>query len=182
MLKLPLSLTILLICTTTIMTCLYSPFAHAANPEGKINIVSTVMNSDDYQALSATKMYPVPEAGMVQHILTLPALNNEQQYLLEVQIGQQKMVDCNKVRLIGEISSLSLPGWGYIYYQVDNIIQGPNTLMMCTEPKKEKFIVLNKSMTQPYDSRQPIVFYLPEGTDLRYRVWKTASDYVFSGQ
>ena len=54
--------------------------------------------------------------------------------------------------------------------------------MMCTEAKKAKFIVLNQALTLSYDSRQPKVFYLPQGTELRYRLWKTANEFVFSGQ
>jgi ecotin len=77
-------------------------------------------------------MYPAPAAVMMQHLLTLPALADEQDYMLEVQIGQ-KIVDCNKTQLIGEINTLLLADWGYTYYQVDKVIQGPTNRIMCTE-------------------------------------------------
>ncbi|MGI2037371.1 serine protease inhibitor ecotin [Shewanella frigidimarina] len=147
-----------------------------------LKINSTVMDVIQYKPQEASKMYPAPTEGMVQHVLTLPALNDEQDYMLEVQIGQNKIVDCNKTKLIGEIDKKSLAGWGYVYYQVDKVMQGPTTKMMCTNAKSAEFIVLNEAMTLRYDSRQLKVFYLPEGTELRYRVWKTVSEFEFSGQ
>ncbi|AZG73409.1 serine protease inhibitor ecotin [Shewanella livingstonensis] len=173
--------------TTVIMASILSFGSYATSPIDNnnlntIKINSMVMDQSHYQPLDASKMYPAPTTGMVQHVLTLPALTDEQDYMLEVQIGQNKIVDCNKAQLIGEINTLSLAGWGYTYYQVDNIMQGPTTRMMCTEAKTAKFIVLNKAMTLSYDSRQPKVFYLPQDTDLRYRVWKTTNEFVFSGQ
>ncbi|MCT8986423.1 hypothetical protein N4T56_07905 [Shewanella sp. KJ10-1] len=94
------------------------------DPLNTIPIQSSVMNTENYQAQADTKMYPAPQANMVQHIITLPKLNNESEYLIEIQVGQNKLVDCNKVKLIGEIQTLSLDGWGYRYYQVNNIMQG----------------------------------------------------------
>jgi ecotin len=176
-----------LIITVTIITSVLSFGSNATSPVdnnylNNIKINSTVMDTRHYQPQVASKMYPSPSTGMVQHVLTLPTLADEQNYMLEVQIGQNKLVDCNKINLIGKISTLSLAGWGYVYYQVDKVMQGPTTRMMCTAERTAEFIVLNEALTLRYDSRQPKVFYLPEGTDLRYRVWKTASEFVFSEQ
>jgi ecotin len=177
----------LTITVTIIITSVLSFGSNATSPADNNNlnnmkINSTVMDTRHYQPQDASKMYPSPSAGMVQHVLTLPTLTDEHDYMLEVQIGQNKLVDCNKINLIGKISTLSLAGWGYVYYHVDKVMQGPTTRMMCTAEKSVEFIVLNEAITLRYDSRQPKVFYLPEGTDLRYRVWKTASEFVFSGQ
>ncbi|GGP60570.1 ecotin [Shewanella algicola] len=147
-----------------------------------ITVQTTVMSAENYQAQADTNMYPAPQGSMVQHILTLPKLNSESEYLIEIQIGQNKLVDCNKVKLMGEIETMSIDGWGYRYYQVDSIIQGPSTLMMCTDAKKAQFVVLNDSLTQAYDSRLPKVFYLPKDAQLRYRIWQIASDFEYSGQ
>ncbi|GGP64728.1 serine protease inhibitor ecotin [Shewanella saliphila] len=152
------------------------------DPLNAISIQSSVMNAENYQAQADTKMYPAPQGNMVQHILTLPKLNNESEYLIEIQVGQNKLVDCNKVKLMGEIETMSLDGWGYRYYQVDSIMQGPSTRMMCTDAKTAQFVVLNDSLTLAYDSRLPKVFYLPKDAQLRYRIWQIASDFEYSGQ
>ncbi|MGI2170921.1 serine protease inhibitor ecotin [Shewanella sp. MF05960] len=143
-------------------------------------IQTSVMDNDNYKTQANTKMYPAPKENMMQHILTLPKLNDESQYLIEIQIGQNKLVDCNKMHLMGDIHTLTLEGWGYPYYQVDSIIQGPSTKMMCTEAKKAQFISLNNTITQEYDSRLAKVFYLPKDAQLRYRIWRAASEFTFS--
>lgn len=135
----------------------------------------------DYSAQEATKMFPAPAAGMVQHILSLPKLENEDDYMVEIQIGQTQMVDCNKHGLNGELKELTVQGWGYNYYQVDEIAEGPSTMMACFElAKKEAFVRIPGELKIRYDSRLPKVFYLPEGAELRFRTWKVDSTYQYS--
>ena len=71
-------------------------------------------------------------------------------------------------------------GWGYDYYKVDKIMSGPSTMMMCTEPKTTQFVMLGESIKVKYDSRLPQIYYLPENTELRYRVWRAESPFNFS--
>lgn len=138
-------------------------------------------NSKNYIEQEATKMFPVPKPGIVQHILTLPKLENEADYIVELQIGQTQLVDCNKRRLNGELKESTVEGWGYNYYQVDNVSEGPSTMMACPETaKKEAFVQIPRQLKIPYDSRLPKVFYLPEGTELRFRIWKVDSTYQYA--
>ncbi|MDD8058358.1 MULTISPECIES: serine protease inhibitor ecotin [Shewanella] len=147
-----------------------------------LTVQTSVMTEENYQPQANTNMFPAPQGNMVQHILTLPKLNNESEYLIEIQVGQNKLVDCNKVKLLGEIITLSLDGWGYRYYQVNSMMEGPNTKMMCTDAKTAQFVVLNDSLKQAYDSRLPKVFYLPKDAQLRYRIWRVASEFEYSVQ
>lgn len=138
-------------------------------------------NSVNYVEQEATKMFPAPKQGMVQHIITLPTLENEDDYLLEIQIGQTQQVDCNKHRLSGELKQLTVTGWGYSYYQVDAVSPGPSTMMACVEmAKQEAFVRIPSELKMSYDSRLAKVFYLPEGTELRFRTWKVDSTYQYS--
>lgn len=137
--------------------------------------------SKNYTQQEVSKMFPAPTAGMVQHILTLPKLENEEDYMLEVQIGQTQLIDCNKHGLNGELKEHSVQGWGYNYYQVDEVSQGPSTMMACFElAKKEAFVRIPGELKMRYDSRLPDVFYLPEGTELRFRTWKVDSAYQYA--
>ena len=138
-------------------------------------------NHKNYAEQEATKMFPAPEAGMVQHILTLPKLENEDDYMVEIQIGQTQLVDCNKHGLNGELKELSVKGWGYSYYHVSEVSEGPSTMMACLEmAKKEAFVRIPGELKMRYDSRLPKVFYLPEGTELRFRTWKVDSTYHYA--
>ncbi|GIU33118.1 serine protease inhibitor ecotin [Shewanella schlegeliana] len=156
-----------------------------AHPSGvNQNMISAQMYTvNDYSATEETKMFPAPQAGQVQHILTLPKLDNEADYKVEIQIGQTKMVDCNKHGLNGELKQHSVKGWGYNYYQVDTISEGPSTMMACfDQAKTEKFLPIRDDLMLKYDSRLPKVFYLPENTQVRYRVWKVESPFSYSGE
>lgn len=144
-------------------------------------ITSQAFSAADHQVQDATKMYPAPEAGMVQHILTLPKLDDESHYMVEIQIGQTQMVDCNGGSLMGDLQQHSVQGWGYNYYQVDSITQGPTTMMACFKPaEKEAFVSIKPELKIKYDSRLAKVFYLPEGSELRYRIWTVESQFSTS--
>ena len=78
-----------------------------------------------------------------------------------------------------DVQKITLEGWGYDYYKVDKIMSGPSTMMMCTEPKTTQFVMLGESIKVKYDSRLPQIYYLPENTELRYRVWRAESPFNF---
>ncbi|MCL1137168.1 serine protease inhibitor ecotin [Shewanella pneumatophori] len=144
-------------------------------------LTSQSYTSKSYKVSADTKMYPKPEAGQVQHILTLPKLDNENDYMVEIEIGQSRMVDCNKHSLNGDLQQLTVKGWGYNYYQVDNITDGPSTMMACFEQvKTEQFLTIRSDLMMKYDSRTAKVFYLPENTQIRYRVWQATSEFDYS--
>lgn len=141
----------------------------------------TVLDNENYQADESIKMFPKPTQGMEQHVITLPKLADEQHYKLEVNIGQKRAIDCNKHGLNGTLQHLNLSGWGYEYYQVETISEGPSTMMACFDmAKTEAFLTIPGSLMLNYDSRLPKVFYLPQGTQLRYRVWNTNGEYHYS--
>ena len=161
-------------------------FAQSTTPQhAGINMDSsatiTVYDSNNYQKNENSKMFPIPAEGMVQHVIALPKLADEQHYKLEVSIGQKRWVDCNKHGLSGTLQRLTLSGWGYEYYQVDAITDGPSTMMACFDKaKSEAFLTIPGSLMLNYDSRLPKVFYLPQGAQLRYQVWNTNGEYHYS--
>jgi ecotin len=145
-------------------------------------ITTQSFTAADHQTQAATKMFPAPTAGMVQHILTLPALADESNYMVEIQIGQTKVENCNRQVLSGKITQHSVKGWGYNYYQVDSISEGPSTLMACMrrgEPNTV-FVPIEDDLKLSYDSRLAKVFYLPEGSEIRYRTWRVESPFSTS--
>ncbi|MFT5788946.1 MAG: ecotin [Shewanella sp.] len=165
--------------------CTFS--ANATSPQHPSGVDQQMVNAQNYSASNyvsheASKMFPAPKEGQVQHILTLKTLENEADYMLEIQIGQTKMVDCNKHGLSGEVKQKSVKGWGYNYYEVASIAPGPSTMMACFDQAlTEKFLPIPTDLTMRYDSRLPKVIYLPENSQVRYRVWKVESPFAYSG-
>jgi len=123
-------------------------------------------------------MFPQAQEGFVRHVIEMPKTNNDTDHKIELQIGKTMLVDCNRHALMGKIERITLKGWGYHYLQVSNIQNGLSTLMACQGEKTEKFIYIHsgKDSLQRYNSRLPIVAYIPEGYEVRYRIWSAAAD------
>ncbi len=142
-------------------------------------ITANQFDANSYQPQDSSKMFPAPKEGMVQHILTLPQLENEDDYMIEIQVGQTQMVDCNKHGLMGELKQMDLKGWGYTYWELDEIGPGRSTMMACFDKAKhEEFVRIPGEYKLRYNSKLPMVIYLPENAELRYRVWR--ADTVFN--
>ena len=121
-------------------------------------------------------MFPQAQEGFVRHVIEVPKTDNDNEHRIELLIGKKMMVDCNHHSFSGKIESVMLKGWGYKYLEVSSIQSGPTTMMACPEPKTEKFISIRDTLRR-YNSRSPIVVYVPEGYEVRYRVW-SAEDNV----
>ncbi len=121
-------------------------------------------------------MFPQAQEDFIRHVIEVPKTDNDYDHRVELLIGKNMMVDCNHHSFSGKIESVTLKGWGYQYLEVSNIQSGPTTLMACPEPKIEKFISMRDSLRR-YNSRSPIVIYVPKEYEVRYRIW-SASDEV----
>ena len=115
-------------------------------------------------------MFPQAQEGFIRHVIEVPKTENDHDHRVELLIGKSMMVDCNHHSFSGKVESVTLKGWGYNYLEVSNIRSGPTTLMACPEPKTEKFISIHDTLRR-YNSRMPIVAYIPEGYEVRYRIW-----------
>ncbi|MEC4725239.1 serine protease inhibitor ecotin [Shewanella sp. D64] len=175
-----------IIASTALAISLFSFNSLATSPvqpsgQNQNMIVAQTFTPTNYKTFDDTKMFPAPSQGMEQHILTLPKLDNETDYIVEIQIGETRLVDCNKHGLSGKLIEHTVKGWGYNYYQVDHINPGPSTKMACFDKAKtEAFLSIPGELKIQYDSRLPKVFYLPLGSELRYRVWSVESEFSYS--
>jgi len=125
-----------------------------------------------------TKMFPKAENGYTKYIIDVPKTANDFDHKLEVIIGQDMMVDCNNHRIIAQVEERDLKGWGYSYLYItsdsNNVMI--STRRACTNPKEKKFVqVYNESLLKRYNSRLPIVVYVPNHLTVKYRIW-SASD------
>ena len=122
-------------------------------------------------------MFPQAQEGFIRHVIEVPKTDNDYDHKVELLIGKMMLVDCNHHSLMGKIESVTLKGWGYTYLEISNIQSGPTTMMACSEPKTEKFVSLRDTTLRRYNSRSPIVAYVPKGYEVRYRIW-SAGDKV----
>ena len=136
-------------------------------------------NTDDHaRALPLEKIAPYPQAkpGMIRQVITVPARQNEEQLKVELLIGKTLEVDCNHQMIAGELKRETLSGWGYDYFVVEKLSQPASTMMACPDKQKKSLFVaanLGTDSLQRYNSRLPIVVYVAQGVEVKYRIWQT---------
>lgn len=125
------------------------------------------------EAIKNLKAYDkVQLEGMERYVIYLDKKADESQFSIELIAGKTMEVDCNIYRLLGKFEEKTVEGWGYNYYVFETEGQAVSTLMACLDGKKtEKFITPGEGLKVRYNSRLPIVVYLPKGYGLKYKVW-----------
>lgn len=122
------------------------------------------------------KAFPEAAEGMERFVIELPhkERGEDQNFLVELVVGKQMMTDgVNKVRLGGKLESKPLKGWGFTYYELQKFGPAMSTRVGVPPgtPQVEKFVTAD-SIRINYNSRIPIVVYVPKGGELKYRIWK----------
>ncbi|PWN72086.1 ecotin [Chryseobacterium phosphatilyticum] len=116
------------------------------------------------------EMFPKAKEGYKQVYIQLPIEKNERDLKVEVFAGIEKKLDCNNYFLMGSMKSQDLQGWGYNYYEVESNGETGGTLMACPGQKlTNKFVTLKPEIVG-YNSKLPLVFYVPKDVEVRYRV------------
>lgn len=136
----------------------------AANPEAADNL----------------KAFPPPAEGMVRHILQLPKLDDESLFKVELIVGKTVLLDSkNSYFFGGAIEEETIEGWGFPKYVLKDLGPMGGTLMAVdpNEPKVSRFVTVGgEPYLIRYNSRLPVVVYVPEGAELRYRIWRAESE------
>ncbi len=125
------------------------------------------------------KPYPAPEAGYRRWVFTLEGHDQEENFKVEILPGKVMTVDCNKVRLGGELVEKTAQGWGYHYYVLENAGPAISTKMACSPgfESRETFVAVSgdKSWIR-YNSKLPVVVYVPDGYQVHYRIWQAGEE------
>jgi ecotin len=129
------------------------------------------------QAADVMKAFPPAEDGMVRYVLKLPEQDDESVFKVELIVGKTVQVDeKNRYFFGGKIEKEFIKGWGYTRYYVSKFgpMAGTRIAVDPNAPKIERFITLGgEPYFIRYNSRMPIVVYVPEDVEVRYRIWTT---------
>jgi ecotin len=133
--------------------------------------------------------YPAPPAGQNRWVIQLPGVlppNPDpalspypSDWRVELIVGREMEVDCNRRFFTGRIASETIQGWGYKVYRVGNVGPVASTRMACPpgEPKQRVFVTMGaKPFVVPYNASLPIVVYAPQDLEVRWRLWKAARE------
>lgn len=121
--------------------------------------------------------YPKADAGQARQVIHLPAKPQEQDFKVEILAGKTLPVDCNQQRLGGVLEEKNLEGWGYPFYRLEKVSGPMSTMMACPDGKThEDFVpVVGDGFVLRYNSKLPIVIYVPKDVEVRYRIWSASS-------
>ena len=125
------------------------------------------------------KAFPPAEQGMTRHVLQLPKQKDESAFKVELMVGKTVSVDKgNRYFFGGAIEEKNIEGWGYTRYVLSSIGLMAGTLMAVDPdaPKVNRFIPLGgEPYLIRYNSKLPVVVYVPEGVEVRYRIWRAGA-------
>ena len=123
--------------------------------------------------------YPPADTGFDRVVFRVPGLTNEDDHKIEIVIGQTRTVDCNPTWFNGDLEGRVAEGWGYSYYVLPKVVGPASTMKACPPDSatKEAFVpVRGEGFLQRYNSKLPVVTYVPEGFQVRYRIWSAGEE------
>lgn len=143
-------------------------------------IVSTVLVAFVSIALAFAaddlKAFPPAEEGMTRHVISLPKQEDETAFKVEIIIGRTVKTDTsNSYFFGGTLETETIPGWGFDLYILRKFGPMAGTLMAVdpNAPQVERFISLgDERQLLRYNSRLPLVVYVPTGVEVRHRLWR----------
>ena len=126
------------------------------------------------------KAFPPAKKGMVRYVLQVPKQDDESAFKVELVVGKTVQVDAvNKYFFAGKIEEETIEGWGFPRYILRKLGPMAGTLMAVdpNSPKVDRFITVGgEPNLLRYNSRLPIVVYVPEGVEVRYRIWTAGAE------
>lgn len=129
-------------------------------------------------ATGGDPLKPFPEAaeGQVRYVIQLQARPDESSHQAELLVGKTIEVDCNRYSFMGRLERETVQGWGYDYYRATGLGPPAGTRMACPgQPPRSVFVALGGGPHWVrYNSALPVVVYVPEGFQVRYRLWSAA--------
>ena len=141
------------------------------------NLIFILLASPLALAADNMKAFPPAEKGMIRYVLQLDEKEDETLFRVELIVGKTVLLDeANQYFFGGAIEKEQISGWGFTKYKVTDIGPMGGTLM-AVDPdakKMQRFITLGGDpYLIRYNSRLPIVVYVPEGVEVHYRIWST---------
>ena len=132
------------------------------------------------QAADNMKAFPPAKKGMERFVLQLPTKADESASRVELIVGKTVRIDEeNRYFFGGKIEAQIIEGWGYTRYTVSTLGPMGGTLIAVDPslPQIDRFVTLGgESYLVRYNSRLPLVVYVPEDAEARYRIWSTEAE------
>ncbi len=135
-------------------------------------IMAGLSNAQSNSTEKDLTMYPPAKEGYEQVIIHLPKKKSEDNLKVEITVGKNVEVDkCNSHFLLGSFKDSTVEGWGYNFFEYNSKGDVGGTLMGCPDNNKVIKFVTGGSEFIHYNSKLPIVIYIPKGMEVKFRIW-----------
>ena len=142
----------------------------------KIQLLTFLLTATLCCAADNMKAFPPAEEGMTRHVLALPKEADEDALKVELILGKVVNTDAvNRYFFGGQLDAVNIEGWGFTRYVLKKIGPMAGTLMAPdpNAPKVDRFVAIGgEPYLVRYNSKLPLVVYVPAGVEVRYRVWR----------
>jgi ecotin len=122
------------------------------------------------------RAFPPADPGMTRYVINLPQQKDEADLRVELIIGKMVKTDAfNRYFFGGMLETETIEGWGFDRHILRTLGPMAGTLMAVdsTAPQVERFISLGgEASLLRYNSRLPLVVYVPDEVEVRYRIWR----------
>lgn len=143
-------------------------------------VLSLAMPMLSQAETSSGSLEPFPPApdGQARFVIRLEPMTDESLHHVDLLVGKVIPVDCNEHHFLGELRQETVHGWGYSYYVAKDLHGPAGTLMACRNPEREpRFVSLGGGPHWVrYNSKLPLVVYVPDGFEVRYRIWSAPDE------
>jgi ecotin len=123
--------------------------------------------------------YSAADKGMVRRVMQLPSVQDESSLRVELVAGRTIETDgVNHYSLDGGIEENMITGWQFPRYDVTlGGVTSTKMGVLGKHLKVNKFVAIGgRPQLFRYNSRLPLVVYLPEDGTVRYRIWRAAQE------
>lgn len=140
---------------------------------------TTAISAQEIHQKVDTSIFPKAEKGITQFVIEVPfgGIESDNNKKVEVIVGKYQQIDkCNHFFLSGTMDKKDLKGFDYNYYEFKTKGDVAGTLMGCGETGSVTKFVSAAPIIIDYNGRMPIVVYVPEGYEVKYKIYKAEPD------
>jgi ecotin len=127
-----------------------------------------------FRIANPEQAYPAAAPGQKRLVIPLAVQMDESAWKVEIKVGKTLEIDGAYTNGTATIEEKSLAGNGFKFYEVKaaSVMLPTRTSGSADLPAVTRFVTMGSTGPIRYNSKFPLIVYVPEGLEVRYRLWK----------